>query len=177
MTCANCDAPFGLPRCRTSPYCSVRCHDQAKYVRYARTKRREHGDKLPADIAYALRIKRAHALGDGYDATVRHIPADVRREVWERDGGLCVMCGAPGEEIDHRSGSSNDPANLRVLCRRCHREITVAHIRPTFDGAVLLDARTLLARELAATPLRPCDAPDWEETWRAWRKAHALLET
>jgi len=52
---------------------------------------------------------------------------ELRRIVWERDGGQCVHCGAPlaFEEFhcDHiKSGklATNQLSNLRTLCRRCH---------------------------------------------------------
>lgn len=61
---------------------------------------------------------------------LRRIPAAVRREVWARDGGACAFEGVDGSrcgetrglEVDHilpfaRGGSSEDPANLRLLCR------------------------------------------------------------
>ncbi len=55
----------------------------------------------------------------------------VRRQVWERDGGLCrgPYCRERGPlplhqiHVDHiQSGllGSNTLDNLRVLCRRCH---------------------------------------------------------
>lgn len=57
----------------------------------------------------------------------REVWAELRRLVWERDGGRCVRCRAPLTfetfHCDHiRSGKlgSNALANLRVLCRRCH---------------------------------------------------------
>lgn len=57
----------------------------------------------------------------------REIWAELRRLVWERDGGLCVRCLAPvlfeRFHCDHiQSGrrGTNALANLRSLCRRCH---------------------------------------------------------
>lgn len=60
----------------------------------------------------------------------RKIPKWIRRQVWKRDQGTCVYqaadgrrCGSrTGLELDHirpwaRGGSSNDPANIRLLCR------------------------------------------------------------
>lgn len=60
----------------------------------------------------------------------RHIPKWLKRQVWKRDKGSCVyaapdghMCGSQtGLEFDHivpwaRGGSSNDPLNIRLLCR------------------------------------------------------------
>ncbi len=58
----------------------------------------------------------------------RRIPAEVRREVWRRDGERCTFTGSAGRceesrglEIDHvmpwALGGRSDPAsNLRLLC-------------------------------------------------------------
>lgn len=52
--------------------------------------------------------------------------------VFERDFGLCVKCGAPGEEVHHitwlRPENINDPnitlnaSNLITLCKDCHKK-------------------------------------------------------
>lgn len=171
-SCANCDARYGLPRCRRSPYCTARCHDQAKYVRYARAKRREYGENLPADISYALRVKRLHALGESYDDSARRISPARRREVWIRDGGLCTSCGEPGEEIDHRDGPSDELANLQLMCRPCHRRKTAAKVVLVGSASGLVDAMALRMRERSSVALRPCDSEDWSLTWRAWQRVH-----
>lgn len=54
----------------------------------------------------------------------RRLPPGWRRlrtAILERDGGLCVLCGAAATDIDH-IGPPDDhhPTNLRALCRRCH---------------------------------------------------------
>ena len=64
----------------------------------------------------------------------RAIPAAVKQEVWQRDGGRC-RCAAPHTgrrctsrhllQIDHvlpyGLGGGSDPANLRLLCHAHHR--------------------------------------------------------
>lgn len=54
----------------------------------------------------------------------------ARRALWERDGGLCGICGiavdfGAGMDIDHvvqrAEGGSDDPSNLRVTHQRCNR--------------------------------------------------------
>jgi 5-methylcytosine-specific restriction protein A len=84
-----------------------------------------------------------------------------RREVWERDGGYCrgpyCVAAAPipleQAHIDHMlplaKGGSNNLANLRVLCRRCHvlradnhhRGMIAAALR---DGIIPADWRPLV---------------------------------
>jgi hypothetical protein len=54
------------------------------------------------------------------------IPASVKREVWQRDGGKCVECGSKERiEYDHiipiSKGGSNTVRNLQLLCERCNR--------------------------------------------------------
>ncbi|MGZ0151886.1 HNH endonuclease [Kribbella sp. WER1] len=50
----------------------------------------------------------------------------IRAQVIRRDHGLCVVCGEPGEEVDHivpkhpPHYGTDDMANLRLLCRECH---------------------------------------------------------
>ena len=72
-------------------------------------------------------------------------PAEVRRQVFLRDHGVCSLCGldtetlAPGRNLggrrshwdaDHTvplvEGGANDMSNIRTLCRRCHRAETAA---------------------------------------------------
>ena len=54
----------------------------------------------------------------------RLIPSWVKLEVWKRDKGRCVECGAPsGLHFDHiipysKGGSSKDSANIQILCAR-----------------------------------------------------------
>jgi hypothetical protein len=54
----------------------------------------------------------------------RLIPSDVKRVVWARDKGRCVICGAIDElHFDHdlpysRGGASITPENVRILCAR-----------------------------------------------------------
>ena len=59
--------------------------------------------------------------------TTKHrkiIPTQVKLEVWKRDGGRCVKCGATDDlHFDHiipfsKGGSSNTPDNIQLLCGR-----------------------------------------------------------
>lgn len=51
-----------------------------------------------------------------------------RKAVWDRDGGTCVLCAAPGEHVDHiqpwsivrGTALEFDVTNGRVLCVGCH---------------------------------------------------------
>ena len=58
----------------------------------------------------------------------RIIPSDIKRAVWERDGGKCVQCGATDElHFDHdlpysKGGSSITVDNVKILCARHNLE-------------------------------------------------------
>ena len=59
-----------------------------------------------------------------------------RDEVMATCNGLCVKCGAPAEEVDHRiprgAFGSDSVENLFGICRICHKEKTstdVARLR------------------------------------------------
>lgn len=52
----------------------------------------------------------------------RLIPSEIKKEVWKRDGGKCVMCGeAKNLHFDHdlpfsKGGTSLSSKNVRLLC-------------------------------------------------------------
>lgn len=54
----------------------------------------------------------------------RFIPTEVKKEVWARDGGKCVICGATDElHFDHdipfsKGGASVTADNVKILCAR-----------------------------------------------------------
>lgn len=61
------------------------------------------------------------------DRSNRSISVTVRREVWRRDQGRCVICGSQERlEFDHvipvAMGGSNTVRNIQLLCERCNRE-------------------------------------------------------
>lgn len=77
----------------------------------------------------------ASTVGNG-----RNIPAAVRREVWQRDGGRCVFRGADGPcgetaflEYHHvlpfAAGGETSTANLQLRCRAHNQYEADAHLR------------------------------------------------
>jgi hypothetical protein len=56
----------------------------------------------------------------------RVIPMKLRVEVWNRDGGRCVACGAEHDlQFDHvipvSWGGATSAGNLQLLCEECNR--------------------------------------------------------
>lgn len=65
--------------------------------------------------------------GDPPKSRREGIPLDVRRAVFERDGGQCVQCGSTFElQYDHvlpvAMGGATSLQNLQLLCGQCNRE-------------------------------------------------------
>jgi hypothetical protein len=105
------------------------------------------------------------------EAETKAIPARVREEVYERDGGVCRMCGSYGESlalhhVRYRSeGGLHVAANLVsvhwMYAPRCHE---VAHgMKPRWQPILLYVARTpgvtalQVARWLREGSLMPAD--------------------
>jgi hypothetical protein len=82
----------------------------------------------------AQRLDRAHMLlnaeeGQAPEARSRRvpIPREVRRAVFERDGGKCAQCGSSFDlQYDHvipvALGGASTVENLQLLCGACNRE-------------------------------------------------------
>lgn len=70
-------------------------------------------------------IREAPTLFDALASDRPRISDKVRREVYRRDGWICVDCGS-GENLSvdhvwpHSKGGSSALGNLRTLCRRCN---------------------------------------------------------
>ena len=60
-----------------------------------------------------------------FPITSRFIPEDISIEVFQRDGGKCVICGSNQElQYDHifphSKGGTSTVDNLRLLCKDCN---------------------------------------------------------
>jgi len=161
--CANCDAPASV----ASPlYCSELCKQTAKMIRYTRNKFSEGRSDEP-DVMEAIEMKMASVLGGGYPAKARQVSVQLRRTIMERDKSTCRLCESPATEIDHIVGSSNDPRNLRALCKPCNMKLAQAKFGPT-DADGEQKAAVIWRRIYAHTPERLCDD---EKVWISlWRK-------
>lgn len=78
----------------------------------------------------ARRLERAHAVvaAEALPERPRRapIPQDVRRAVFDRDGGCCVECGATFDlQYDHvipvALGGASTAENLQLLCAPCNQ--------------------------------------------------------
>jgi len=168
VDCLNCD---GLMPPQTRPgtlFCSEICKQRADTVRYARRVYRDGRIKDPL-VAEALRTKMAFAVTDGgYPSMLRDLDAETRNEVIERDASRCVLCGQPGNEIDHIAGNSSKLDNLQLLCHDCHTAKTQENFRPIEPGSEADRIWSeLMARINSPEPLRECDDEEsWPSRWR-----------
>lgn len=76
---------------------------------------------------YILRLSDRGEVSISVSARIEHtrlIPSDIKREVWKRDKGKCVICGdSKNLHFDHdlpfsRGGTSLSTKNVRLLCMR-----------------------------------------------------------
>ena len=171
LTCFNCDSLLVELRW---PYlfCSELCKEEAKTVRYVRAVNRDGRSARP-DVAEAVRIKIGMVLGGGYAASERTLSKDERQAIFDRDGGLCSVCGGEGTQIDHINldaalvvRSINDPENLQTLCEKCHRKKTLSTFRP-IGPEHAEKAHQLDERIDSSSALRVCDDEiNWKTQWR-----------
>jgi 5-methylcytosine-specific restriction endonuclease McrA len=172
FSCVNCDQMFVVST-RPSLYCSPRCQQNAKFVRYFRGCIRDGRIKDPL-VREAIQLKLAFAYSERgyYDEKARKVPLILRSRVIEREQGSCRKCGAVGSEIDHIEGDSNTLDNLQLLCRDCHSQKTKANIvlltpeHPRYEE-IQSREKHLRFRVEASTATQPCDDEiNWNITYR-----------
>lgn len=89
------------------------------------------------------------------------IPQKVKAEVWERDGGCCILCGSPNAApnahyIPRSHGGLGVAQNVVTLCGKCHTD---------YDNS---GARRALQAEIRAYLM--ARYPGWDETKLIYRK-------
>jgi HNH endonuclease len=77
-------------------------------------------------VGLAKKGKYTATVGSGPENS-RHIPGEVKRAVWARDGGRCVECQDNrylefDHIIPHSQGGANTFGNIQLLCRKCNGE-------------------------------------------------------
>jgi len=105
--------------------------------------------------------------GDG-----RHIPADVRRAVWKRDGGRCAFMGKEGHRCGARrrlefhhvkpfaEGGRATIDNLRLVCAAHNRHEAEVFYEPSRQGRAGLSMNA--DRPIAGGTMRPTrPGPSW----------------
>lgn len=102
----------------------------------------ESGDYGPEDLrALLVMFERDDEQGFEWELGLRMaepIPEDVKRLVFERDGGRCLGCRSDELiQYDHvvpsSMGGDNEPDNIRLLCAECNRRLR----SPTLSTAAL----------------------------------------
>ena len=168
FSCVNCDQTFVVSKHATL-YCSQRCRQDAKLIRYVRACLKDGRTNDPL-VLEAINTRFAFARSEKgyYDEKARRVSPIKKKQVKERDGGLCRLCGAIGTEIDHIEGDSDSLDNLQLLCHDCHSEKTEAKMIPVTSDherydEILARENELRSRIESPTPLRPCDDEnDWK---------------
>lgn len=90
-----------------------------------------------------------------------NIPPQVKREVWERDGGYCIFCGSPDAApnmhyIPRSHGGLGIPQNIGTGCLHCHQMLDNSSARK----GMLREFREYLKRKY----------PDWDEAGLTYHK-------
>jgi hypothetical protein len=94
---------------------------------YRLTKNNDPGRLALLQEMIRFLVRKSRGLEKRTGRNSAHIRDDVRSEVWFRDGGQCVICGAKEYlEFDHiiprSKGGAASVDNLQILCRKCNSE-------------------------------------------------------
>lgn len=90
---------------------------------------RTHFDGKRNVFIFVLRFSEKENFEDNPGLDIAHtrlIPSDIKKEVWKRDKGVCVLCGSNKNlHFDHdlpfsRGGTSLTSRNIRLLCQKCN---------------------------------------------------------
>ena len=135
--CAFCGSPFTWQSNKpTQKYCSKECQKEAQKERYRKRKKwiKTPSDEMALEELVRDLVKTLNYY-NGLSNSAQcfftdHFTLDpkIRKEVLERDGHRCRVCGRTTNlHIHHirkrRDGGSNDVWNLITLCPGCHRAI------------------------------------------------------
>ncbi len=167
--CPNCDGPILVG---PQLFCSEKCQQTAGLIRWWRNIL-ANGKIDDIVIQDTLHMRLVKTVKGGYPRKERHLDPVQRYQIFERDRGLCVKCQQPGKEIDHINGSSADPSNLQLLCRKCHEDKTYADLAKIETLEEKSEARSIEARATSPAPVRVCD--DGEIWAKVWRKRMAAI--
>lgn len=88
-----------------------------------------HNDGKRDVFIFILQLSKNQGVSINDLIDIKHtrlIPSDVKKEVWKRDMGKCVICGSDKNlHFDHdlpfsRGGTSLTDKNIRLLCAKCN---------------------------------------------------------
>jgi len=164
--CANCGRQV-ISRTTRRVYCSDLCSQVAKWIRYFQ-KTVVDGRCWFPDVHEALSVRLGHIASGGYAETERRLSVELREAVRMRAGGRCQICGDTGTDVDHIRGSSADPSNLQLLCRRCHSLKTQGSMRPAEQDVLETVHKPIQRRAFEIPHRQPCDSVEWQH--RLWAK-------
>ena len=78
---------------------------------------------------FILKLSNNQEISSNRQIDLKHtrlIPSEVKKEVWKRDKGVCVLCGSNKNlHFDHdlpfsKGGTSLTKKNIRLLCMKCN---------------------------------------------------------
>ena len=100
-------------------------------------------------------------------AKATQISLKVKKAVYERDGGLCVVCGRPGipeaHYVPRSAGGLGIEQNIVCLCRDCHDKFDFG------DGETMASIAKVVRDHL-----KDC-YPDWNEEDLIYKKYGGAL--
>jgi hypothetical protein len=86
-------------------------------------------DEVRNVFRFILKLSNNQGVSSNKQINLEHtrlIPSEVKKEVWKRDGGKCVLCGSNKNlHFDHdlpfsKGGTSLTKKNIRLLCMKCN---------------------------------------------------------
>lgn len=183
--CHHCTNPILLEASlKGAMFCCDRCQEVAAIIRSARISiengkyDEESDDGGPSMTKMVTDLKIVFvSFGDGYPKKARYLTKEQKQAIMYRDNGTCQMCGKPATDIDHISGSSPDPSNLRALCKYCNVTRAIKKLRPLTPEQEARKAAIWKAI-LADEPQRLChDETLWKHIWSDVKRIHKQVPT
>lgn len=123
-SCTNCGKKMLAPALNKEAEKIVVYWDKIQEIAEAMPEKIDY-DKT---VTFAINFKTQEAIMP-YDQTFSgSIPADVKSEVWRRDGGKCVKCGSKeqllfDQTIPVKDGAVITAANIQIVCKTCNKKI------------------------------------------------------